>query len=587
LQLGRYQILKQLATGDVADVLLARATGMEGFARHVVIKCIRPELATEQRLVESFLEEARIAAALHHQNVVQVHDIGEQEGRYFFAMEYVHGEEVRQLIAKVRERGEQVPLGHVIAVITATAAGLHHAHEQRNAAGEPLGLVHRDVCPANILLGYDGSVKLVDFGMARAALRSEKTASGSLKGKASYMSPEQCMGKLVDRRTDTFALGIVLYELATAQRLFKAANEFLTMSAIVEGSVPPPSTFRPDLPPALDEIVLRALAREPESRYQTAEDLRAALERFAIEHELRASNKALADYLTALFGNRLEPWHAESEVRAAADNFDNTSGKGLVAAPESNSGLIAKHAPRSTAPIMLAQTLAEEPADKGVDDEWADDEDHMRTEAGKPSQPMAAQLRNPDQEHTRNERRPAALVTEPVAPPASPISDDDDPYSRTVVAPPVFVEEEATIGQAEREAIAAAVLGTEPRMATATEVDDDAVATLNGSEQVADDAATLDGTGPGRPETELPPRAASEHIYVGPPAPRSPLVNTVLGTYRRSIIVGAAGGVLAVVIAVMAMRSCRSEAAPDVTRAAPGSAVTMPLEQATGHGSAR
>jgi serine/threonine protein kinase len=211
LHLGRYQILKQLATGDVADVWLARASGLEGFTRHVVLKRIRAELASEERLVEAFLAEARIAGALHHQNVVQVHDVGEQDGAYYFAMEYVHGADVRELLSRIRERGEQVPLEHVIAIVTATAAGLHHAHEQRGPMGEPLGLVHRDVCPANILLGYDGSVKLVDFGMARAALRSAKTASGVLKLKASYMSPEQCCGKTVDRRTDTFALGIVLY----------------------------------------------------------------------------------------------------------------------------------------------------------------------------------------------------------------------------------------------------------------------------------------------------------------------------------------------------------------------------------------
>ena len=581
MQLGRYQILKQLATGDVADVLLARATGLEGFARHVVIKCIRPELATEQRLVESFLEEARIAAALHHQNVVQVHDIGEQDGRYFFAMEYVHGEEVRQLIAKMRERGEQVPLGHLIAIITATAAGLHHAHEQRNQAGEPLGLVHRDVCPANILLGYDGSVKLVDFGMAKAALRSQKTASGSLKGKASYMSPEQCMGKVVDRRTDTFALGIVLYELATSQRLFKAANEFLTMSAIVEGSVPPPSTYRPDLPPALDEIVLRSLAREPEARYQTAEDLRAALERFAIEHELRASNKALADYLTQLFGNRLEPWHADSEVRAAADNFDNTSGKGLVAAPEADGNLIAKHAPRATAPIMLAQSLAEARGDRS--DDWDDDNDHVRTASHRPSQQMAAQLRSSDQEQTRNERRPSAGIAAQARPSAP---DDDDLYGKTIVAPPVFVDEESTIGQAEREAAAAAVLGQDARLLTSTAVDDDAAPTLDGTTRPGDEASiSVPPLGDPRP------RPRSEHIYVGPPAPRPPIVNTFLGTYRRSIVVGAAAGIVAVVIAVLAARSCHADpAAARHDAASDAGASTVPrasAKKATGAGPTR
>jgi len=356
LQLGRYQILKQLATGGVADVLLARATGLEGFARHVVIKRIRPELAHEERLVKAFLDEARIAASLHHQNVVQVHDIGEQDGAYYFAMEYVHGEDVRRLIQRVRERGDQVPFDHVIAIISATAAGLHHAHEQRNPAGEPLGLVHRDIAPANILIGYDGSVKIVDFGMAKAGLRSAKTASGTLKGRSSYLSPEQCVGKPIDRRTDIFALGIVLYELVTARRLFKAASEFLTMSAIVEGEIPTPSSIRKEIPPVLDAIILRALSRDPASRFQTAEDLREALERFAAEYELRTSNKALADYLVSQFGQRLEPWETPDEV-PVQQAPDPTHTKGLVSPPAG--GVIARHAPRAASPIMLAQALAD------------------------------------------------------------------------------------------------------------------------------------------------------------------------------------------------------------------------------------
>jgi serine/threonine protein kinase len=381
LQLGRYQILKQLATGDVADVHLARATGLEGFARHVVLKAIRPELAHEERLVESFIEEARIAAALHHQNVVQVHDIGEQDGAYFFAMEYVHGEDARKLIATVRERGELVPIEHVIAIVTATAAGLHHAHEQRNPSGEQLGLVHRDVCPANILLGYDGSVKLVDFGMAKAGLRSTKTATGTLKLKASYMSPEQCCGRPVDRRTDIFSLGIVLYELLTARRLFKGANEYLTMAAIVEGEVPPPSRYRPDLARVLDEVVLRALARSPEARYQTAEDLREALERFAIDHELRTSNKSLADYMIAQFGQRPEPWHAEAEPSRPPTRLDTGNDLGLVVAPE-HVDVIKREAPRLSAPIMLAQTMSAEE----VDDGWGDG-DEPPTETLTPEPP--------------------------------------------------------------------------------------------------------------------------------------------------------------------------------------------------------
>jgi hypothetical protein len=318
-------------------------------------------------------------------------------------MEYVHGEDVSKLLAKVRERGEMVPLEHVVAIITATAAGLHHAHEQRGPVGEPLGLVHLDVCPQNILLGYDGSVKLVDFGMAKAARRSTKTAAGALKGKASYMSPEQCCAHAIDRRTDTFALGIVLYELATAQRLFKGANEFLTMAAIVEGTIPPPSTVRAGLPKALDDIVLRALARAPEARYQTVEDLREALERFAIEHELRASNKAFADYMSALFGQRPEPWHSDEEPQAPTKDFDSTAVQGVVATPQNEKDVLERHAPSSTAPIMLARSVAEveaetaaaEAARSEVDDGWGDEEPPTTTLQPEDLPVLAASLATP------------------------------------------------------------------------------------------------------------------------------------------------------------------------------------------------
>ncbi|NVB80511.1 MAG: protein kinase [Kofleriaceae bacterium] len=406
MQLGRYQILKQLATGGVADVLLARATGgVEGFARHVVLKRIRPEYANEERFVASFLEEARIAAALHHQNIVTVNDIGEHEGTVFFAMEYVHGEDVRKLLLRVRERGQLVPLDHVVSIISATAAGLHHAHEQHGPTGEPLGVVHRDVSPTNILIGYDGSVKLVDFGLARAALRSTKTVTGTLRGQASYMSPEQCCGRTVDRRTDTFSLGIVLYELVTARRLFKGANEFTTMAAIVEGKVPTPSQFRDDVPPALDAIILKSLAKEPSQRFQTAEDMRAALEEFAREHQLRASNKALADYLLGLFGQRPEPWLTdEVSLITDANDFDTPQDPGIVVPPSgTDEEVVRRQAPTTESPLAFAQAMTE-----------PSDDDEASTVAGPPVRP----------------------TPRPTARPAR--GPDDEDESATLVAPPLF-----------------------------------------------------------------------------------------------------------------------------------------------------
>ena len=326
-QLGRYQIVKHLAQGGMADVLLARTTGIEGFERHVVIKRIRAEQARDHRYVDMFLDEARLAASLHHHNIVPVNDIGEDDGEYFFAMEYVHGEDVRALLSQLSKRGEHVPLEHAITIVTAAAAGLHHAHEQRGPDRSPLGIVHRDVSPANILIGYDGGVKVADFGIAKAAHRTTETRSGTLKGKVAYMSPEQCVGEAVDRRSDVFSLGIVLYELVTVRRLFKGDNDFLTMASLVLGHVPPPSKYRPDLPPELEEIVLKALANKPHDRYATADEMRLALEQVAAKLGLRTSSTTLADYVKQLFGERPEPWlDDEPEVEVEVDFDGSASG---------------------------------------------------------------------------------------------------------------------------------------------------------------------------------------------------------------------------------------------------------------------
>src|SRR5882762_10417885 len=205
-RLGRYVVLKHLASGGMADVLLARTDGIEGFERHVVLKRIRPEHARDQRFIRMFLDEARVAANLHHQHIVQVHDIGESSGEYFIAMEYIHGEDVRTLLSNASKTRAHVPLGHAIAVVSAAAAGLHYAHERRGADKRPLGI-------------------------AKASMRQE-TRSGSLKGKISYMSPEQCKGSDVDRRSDVYSLGVVLYELTTTTRLFKGDNDYLVMDQI-------------------------------------------------------------------------------------------------------------------------------------------------------------------------------------------------------------------------------------------------------------------------------------------------------------------------------------------------------------------
>ncbi len=307
-RLGRYDVVKTLARGALTDLLVGRATGMEGFQRHVAIKRLRSELVHDADMVELFVNEARLAAVLHHHNIVQVHDIGDEGGQPYFAMEYVHGVDLRKLLAHLAKRNEQLPLQHVVSIVASAAAALHHAHEQRGVDGQPLNIVHRDVTPGNILVGHDGNVKVVDFGIAKAAIRRIQTDAGVLKGQAPYMSPEQCTGKSVDRRSDVFALGIVLFELATVRRLFKASSEFLTMSAIVHAEVPKPSQYRRDIPPQLESIMLKALARDPKDRFQTAGEMSLALDQIASMVGVGASTTALASYMRLQFGDQKEPW---------------------------------------------------------------------------------------------------------------------------------------------------------------------------------------------------------------------------------------------------------------------------------------
>jgi len=213
MRLGRYRIVRRMAVGGMAEIFLARVEGLRGFERLVVCKRLLPQYAPNQNLVRMFLDEARLMATLNHPNVTQVHDVGEARGSYFFAMEYVHGEDLRTILRASTQRGEPLPIEISVGIIADAAAGLHHAHEKRGSDGAPLEIVHRDVSPSNVLVSFDGAVKLTDFGVAKWALQESRTRQGTLKGKCAYMAPEQCRGEAVDARSDVFALGILLYEL--------------------------------------------------------------------------------------------------------------------------------------------------------------------------------------------------------------------------------------------------------------------------------------------------------------------------------------------------------------------------------------
>ncbi len=301
--LGKYEIVRELATGVMTRIYLARARGAAGFEREVVLKCILPHLTRDRAFVDMFLGEARLAATLRHSNIADVFDVGAVDDTYYFAMEYVAGENARTVRLRAKEANRPIPLEVAIAIVAGTASALEYAHTRESPSG-PLELVHRDIAPSNILVGREGAVKLADFGIARATTRGAmKVRTALRRGKTPYLSPEQCRGQAIDGRSDLFSLGIVLYELATGERPFRGRSDFEVMEAIVEGHPAPPSSLVPGLPAQLDAIVGRLLARSPDARYQTASQLLEALAALVASAGIRTGAHVVARYMDELFGD--------------------------------------------------------------------------------------------------------------------------------------------------------------------------------------------------------------------------------------------------------------------------------------------
>ena len=271
---GGYTIVGELATGGMAELFLARRVGPEGFARSVVVKRILPHLAKSDEFVRMFLDEARIAAGIRHPNVVSVEELGRDGDSLFMVMEYLSGESLHALIAELARRNRHLDPALAAHVVAEACAGLHAAHEMTDDSGRPLEVVHRDVSPQNLFITYDGSVKVLDFGIAKAADRLTRTETGYFKGKFAYMAPEQIKEQPVDRRADVFALGVVLFEALTGRRLFRTKNPAATLRAVLESSIVRPSAIRPNIPSALDEACLKALSRPIDQRHATAAELR-------------------------------------------------------------------------------------------------------------------------------------------------------------------------------------------------------------------------------------------------------------------------------------------------------------------------
>ncbi|MEO8878086.1 MAG: serine/threonine-protein kinase, partial [Polyangiaceae bacterium] len=276
---GRYTLHGEIAAGGMATVHIGRQRGTAGFSKMVAIKRLHAQYAKDPDFVSMFLDEARLAARVHHPNVVSTLDIIATDGEVFIVMEYIRGESLSKLLRALVPRGERMPLKVAAAVMVGVLHGLHAAHEATNEKGDKLDLVHRDVSPQNVLVGTDGIARVLDFGIAKAETRSYHTRDGDLKGKLAYMAPEQLTGEIViDRRTDIFAASIVLWEVLTGQRLFDADYQSAVLARIKSPTIEPPSNYVPELPKALDELVLKGLARDPAQRFSTAREMAIQLE---------------------------------------------------------------------------------------------------------------------------------------------------------------------------------------------------------------------------------------------------------------------------------------------------------------------
>jgi len=296
---GRYQLLGLLGQGGMGRLYIAERRGIQGFVKIVALKRIQPHLADSKQLREMFLNEARIAARLEHPNIVATYELGEVDGNYFISMEYLPGEDLSAIIAGCQD--SRMPIEIAAALTQQAAQGLHYAHEARDGHGKPIGLVHRDVSPRNIFVTYHGVVKLLDFGVVRGP-EKQKSIPGVFKGKYGYCAPEQIEGGAIDRRTDVFCLGIALWECLTGARLFDASTDAATIDAVRSRPIEPPSALRAEIPAEMDAITMRALARDPERRFRTAQDLSEELDRYQVAHDSRPTSKNVGRWMETIFG---------------------------------------------------------------------------------------------------------------------------------------------------------------------------------------------------------------------------------------------------------------------------------------------
>src|SRR5450432_1351489 len=370
LPFGKYYLLERINVGGMAEVFKAKTFGVEGFERLLAVKRILPNIAEDEEFITMFIDEAKIAVQLQHANIAQIFDLGKVDESFFIALEYVHGRDLRSIFDRMRSRGEAVPIAMACYMVMQVCEGLDYAHNKRDGQGRELHLVHRDISPQNVLIGYEGEVKLIDFGIAKAAGKASKTQAGILKGKFGYMSPEQVRGLPIDRRSDIFSVGIVLYELLTNERLFVGESDFSTLEKVRNVEIMPPSSYNKKIPSELERIVLKVLAKDPEDRYQNAIDLHDDLQSFLHKIGEFYSRKDLSAWMKKMFAVEIE------EDSAKLEQYRQLVAPGNAVEPQMRKvaagGAAGASAVRASAPAANARGAA--PAGKGSGMEWDDEE---------------------------------------------------------------------------------------------------------------------------------------------------------------------------------------------------------------------
>ncbi|HWB78329.1 MAG TPA: protein kinase [Nannocystaceae bacterium] len=314
MQFGPYLLLERISVGGMAEVYKAKEYGVEGFERTVAVKRILPHVAEDDEFIAMFKDEAKIAVQLNHGNIAQIYNLGNEQDSFYIALEYINGRDLRAIFQKCQQQAKPMPVAQACYVIMKICEGLDYAHNKKDKYNRELNIVHRDVSPPNILVSFEGEVKLIDFGVAKAAGRASRTQAGILKGKFGYMSPEQVRGMPLDRRSDVFSVGVVLFEVLTGNRLFQADTDFATLEKVRAVDVPRPASLNPDIPKPLENIIYKALAREPEQRYQSGIELHDELQAFMFAQGLFYSRKDLAGWMRQQYAREIE---LEKEKNAA------------------------------------------------------------------------------------------------------------------------------------------------------------------------------------------------------------------------------------------------------------------------------